>query len=137
MKTLDYCAGFFFLIIFTIAILGVVFVKVLTPEEKAILTQRFQPPKVSESDTLRGPIGTIVIYYMDGTMNAGVDYYHPRVEGTWIVFESKETIRVVPVFNVLEVYWFEKDSIENDPYHQQNPITPVFPFPPTPQLEGT
>ena len=96
----------------------------------------FKVQVVSESDTLRRPIGTIVIYYMDGTMNAGAEFYKPHVEGTWIVFESEETIRVVPVFNVLEVYWFDGDSIEDDPYHQQNPIEP-FTFPPLPQKEGT
>ncbi len=111
--------GIICFLMLTIAVLGVVY---------------FYPdylPIVSESDTLPRPVGTVVIYYMDGTMNAGAEYFKPRAEGTWIVFESEETIRVVPVFNVLEVYWFAKDSIELDPYHQQFPIPEIFEFPPT------
>ena len=88
-------------------------------------------PIVSE---LRRPTGTAVIYYADGTMNAGDDFYKPWVEGNFLIAESPiHGLRIIPFIQVLEVFWFPGDSIKDAPYHQ--PLEP-FTFP-TPQQEGT
>ena len=87
-------------------------------------------PIVSEIDTLRGPTGSVIIYYVDGQMNAGRGFYQPRIDGSFIIFEGPEQIRIVPFIQILEVYWYPEGSFSGQP-NQSEPYT----FPPI-QKEG-